>query len=60
MLRLIRRRFDENTADQSALMLERIEQPAVLEGLFENLLDCPDESAWLARLQAKVEEGETH
>jgi hypothetical protein len=33
-------------------LLERIAQPPVLEDLFEHLLDCPDESAWLARLQA--------
>ena len=50
LLRLIRRRFGESAADLSAPVLERIAQPPVLEDLFENVLDCPDESAWLARL----------
>ena len=52
--RLIRRRFGETAAEQSTSMLERIEQPTVLEDLFENLLDCPDGTAWLARLNAAV------
>lgn len=55
LLRLIRRRFGETAADQSAPTLERIAQPPVLEDLFESLLDCPDESAWLAWLQAAAE-----
>ena len=33
-------------------MLERIEQPAVFEDLGEELFDCADEVAWLARLNA--------
>ncbi len=56
LLRLIRRRFDEAAADQSTLVLERIEQPAILEDLFENLLDCPDENTRLARLKAAAGE----
>ena len=56
LLRLIRRRFGETVADQSTPVLERIEQPSILEDLFENLLDCPDGSAWLARLQAAAGE----
>jgi hypothetical protein len=56
LLRLIRRRFGESAAAQSTLLLERITQPAILEDLFESVLDCPDESAWLARLQANGEE----
>jgi len=58
LLRLIRRRFGETAAARSTPLLERIAQPPVLEDLFENLLDCPDESAWLARLQAAVGEDE--
>jgi predicted transposase/invertase (TIGR01784 family) len=52
LLRLIRRRFGETIATQSTLALERIEQPTVFEDLGEELLDCADETAWLARLQA--------
>ena len=55
LLRLIRRRFGETAADHSALTLERIDQPPVLEDLFENLLDCADETAWLTRLSAAAE-----
>ncbi|MFO1424705.1 MAG: transposase [Candidatus Competibacteraceae bacterium] len=55
LLRLIRRRFGDTVADQSAPTLEGIAQPPVLEDLFENLLDCPDENTWLARLRAAVE-----
>ena len=54
LLRLIRRRFGETAADHSAPTLEQIAQPPILEELFENLLDCPDESAWQARLNAVV------
>ena len=54
LLRLVRRRFGEQTTEQTTPMLGRITQPAVLEDLFEDLLDCPDDSAWLARLQAAL------
>ena len=57
LLRLIRRRFGESAAAQSAPVLERIDQLATLEDLFENLLDCPDENAWLVRLRAAAGEG---
>jgi predicted transposase/invertase (TIGR01784 family) len=60
LLRLIRRRFGETVADQSTPVLEGIEQPSILEDLFENLLDCPDGSAWLARLQQAAAGEERH
>jgi hypothetical protein len=58
LLRLIRRRFGETAAAHSTPLLERIAQPPVLEDLFEHLLDCPDATAWLARLHAAAGEGE--
>ena len=58
LLRLIRRRFGESAAVQSTPVLERIDQPPILEELFEQLLDCPDEHVWLARLNAASREGE--
>jgi predicted transposase/invertase (TIGR01784 family) len=51
LLRQIRRRFSEAIALQSASILERIEELTVFEDLGEELLDCADEAAWLARLQ---------
>ena len=57
LLRLIRRRFGETAASQSAPLLERIEQLATLEDLFENLLDCADETAWLTRLHVAADIG---
>jgi hypothetical protein len=57
LLRLIRRCFGETAAAHSAPLLERIDQLATLEDLFENLLDCPDASAWLARPRAVAGEG---
>lgn len=50
LLRQIRRRFGEAIATQSAPALERIEQLSVFEALGEELFDCADETAWLARL----------
>ena len=50
LLRQIRRRFGEAIATQSAPALERIEQLSVFEALGEELFDCADEAAWLARL----------
>ncbi len=55
--RLIRRRFGEAVAIQSAPILERIEQLSVFEALGEELFDSADETAWLARLQAAAGEG---
>ncbi|MDG4595660.1 MAG: transposase [Candidatus Contendobacter sp.] len=54
LLRLIHRRLSEAVADQSALMLERIEQPTMFEDLGEELFNCVDDAAWLARLNAVV------
>ena len=54
--RQIRRRFGEGVAIQSTPLLERIAQPEVFEDLGEDLLDCPDDRAWLARLNAAVGE----
>jgi flagellar biosynthesis/type III secretory pathway protein FliH len=53
--RLIRRRFGEAVATRSAPALERIEQLSVFETLGEELFDCADEAAWLARLRAAGE-----
>ncbi|MFZ1643029.1 MAG: DUF4351 domain-containing protein [Candidatus Contendobacter sp.] len=56
LLRLIHRRFGEAMAVQSTPALERIAQPALFEDLSEELLDCTDETAWQARLQAVAKE----
>jgi hypothetical protein len=56
LVRQIRRRFGEAIALQSTPTLERIEQQAVFEELGEDLVDCADEIAWLARLQAAAKE----
>ena len=55
LLRPIRRRFREIAADLSVPVLERIAQPPIREDLFENVLDCPNESIWLAQLHTVVE-----
>jgi hypothetical protein len=55
--RQIRRRFGEDVAIQGTPLLERIAQPEVFEDLGEDLLDCPDDRAGLARLNAAVEGG---
>ncbi|MFZ1641146.1 MAG: Rpn family recombination-promoting nuclease/putative transposase [Candidatus Contendobacter sp.] len=60
LLRQIRRRFGETVAAQSAPALERIEQLAVFEDLGEELFDCADETAWLARLWSVTGEEERH
>jgi hypothetical protein len=54
LLRLVRRRFGEATAEHSAPRLARITQPTLLEDLFEDLFDCADEHAWLSRLDAAL------
>ena len=51
LLRLVRRRFGEMAAADSAPLLAQISEPAVLEDLGEALLDCVDGEAWLARLE---------
>jgi predicted transposase/invertase (TIGR01784 family) len=50
LLRQIRRCFGEVIAVQSAPVLERIQELIVFEDLGEELVDCADETAWLARL----------
>lgn len=60
LLRQIRRRFSEAIAMQSTPALEQIQQPAVFEDLGEELFDCGDETAWLARLQIAVQQREGH
>lgn len=58
--RLIRRRFGETVAAQSVPALERIEQLTVFEDLGEELFDCADEAAWLARLQSVAGHQDRH
>ena len=60
LLRQIRRRFGEVIAVQSTPALERIQQPAVFEDLGEELFDCADETAWLARSRSVAGEEEGH
>lgn len=57
--RIVRRRFGEAFAERCAPMLERIRQPVIFEDLGEALFDCPDEQAWLARINAAVAQGRT-
>ena len=52
LLRQVRRQFGETVAEQSAPVLEQIQQLLVLEDLGEALFDCRDEQAWLARINA--------
>jgi hypothetical protein len=49
-----RRRFGEAIADQSGPLLGQIQQLLILEDLGEALFDCPDQQAWLARIDAAV------
>lgn len=55
LLRQIRRRFDQATAEQSIPLLERIKQSADFEDLGEALLDSADGAAWPMRLAAAAE-----
>lgn len=55
LLRLIRRRFDGTTAEQSIPLLERIKQSADFEDLGEALLDCANGDAWLTQLRVVAE-----
>ena len=52
MVRQVRRRFGDTVAAHSAPLLAQITEPTVLEDLGEALLDCADDAAWLARLDA--------
>jgi hypothetical protein len=60
LLRLVRRRFGEAIATQSISALERIEELTVFEDLGEELFDCADETAWLARLQSVAGKEDRH
>ena len=50
LLRLVRKLFGAAVMERSRALLERIEEPAVLEELGEGVLDCADGEAWLALL----------
>jgi hypothetical protein len=50
LVRLIRRRFGDEVATRSAVMLDALRDPAELESLGEALLDCVDADAWEIRL----------
>jgi predicted transposase/invertase (TIGR01784 family) len=52
LLRLVRRRFSELTAQQSEGLLVKITDLTRLEDLGGALLECRDEAEWLNRLQA--------
>ena len=56
--RMVRRRFGEAFAERCATVLERIRQPVIFEDLGEALFDCPDEQAWLARINAAAAQGQ--
>ncbi len=55
LLRMVRRRFGETIAEQSAPLLEQIQQLLILEDIGEALFDCPNEQAWLARINAAAQ-----
>ena len=50
LLRLVRKLFGAAVMERGRALLERIEEPAVLEELGEGVLDCADGEAWLALL----------
>ena len=50
LLRLVRKQFGAAVMERSRALLERIEEPAMLEELGEGILDCADGEAWLAML----------
>jgi predicted transposase/invertase (TIGR01784 family) len=60
LLRQIRRRFNETVAIQSTPALERIQQLEIFEDLGEELFNCADETAWLARLRSVAGGEEGH
>ncbi|NJM11572.1 MAG: DUF4351 domain-containing protein [Synechococcaceae cyanobacterium SM1_2_3] len=55
LLRMARRRFGAQAAEQSQSLLSRFKKPEQLEDLGELLLDCNDEAAWLAALNRRVD-----
>lgn len=50
LLRQVRRQFGESAAERSAPVLEQIRQLLILEDLGEAMFDCPNEQAWLVRI----------
>lgn len=52
LVKQVRRRFGEDTAQQSEVLLTKITDPAKLEDLGEILVECTDAVDWLNRLQA--------
>lgn len=54
LLRMIRKRFGTEVAEQSLPLLERIDDPQPLEDLGEALLDSADAEAWLQALRNRV------
>lgn len=55
LLRMVRRRFGEPTAQQSQGLLARVTDASRLEDLGEVLLECENGEDWLNRLQAAVQ-----
>jgi len=53
LLRLVRKRFGAEVAEQSTPMIQRIDDPQILEDLFEQLLDSTDGEVWLQGLRDK-------
>ena len=54
LLRQIRKRFDEATAEQSAPLLDQIVDGEKLEDLGEAIIDAVDKAAWLQALRRAV------
>ena len=54
LLRQIRKRFDETTAEQSAPLLDQIADGEKLEDLGEAIIDAVDKAAWLQALRTAV------
>jgi hypothetical protein len=52
LLRMVRRRFGETTAQQSQGLLARVTDASRLEDLGEVLLECENGEDWLNRLEA--------
>ena len=55
LLRMVRRRFGAQAAEQSQSLLGRFSKPEQLEDLGELLLDCNDDATWLAAMNRRVD-----
>ena len=55
LLRMVRRRFGAQAAEQSQSLLSRFSKPEQLEDLGELLLDCNDDATWLAAMNRRVD-----